>query len=713
MSPCTRAASAPSASRSATRLSASPRSSTASQRLHPSTPATRTPPQRSLLLASLASPRAIFLSCAFFSHKHAATGDKIDTATATLKSLKETVNGHLDSLSAVTKVTQASFKKLVKEAPRDMGKALLFTSKKETMPTWAALSLAMKGRLFVGEVHKSEKKLAKRYEVTEFPTILVFPPLEPGQKFDSVEPRVYTGLLKAQPIKAFMQLYARDADAAAAADALAIPELADDSCLAAHCADLGGLCAVYIAPDQPRRQTAYDLDVLASVQDLRGDDFVKFSWISGRAHADFIETAFGLQPQEYPQLAVLQPRKLVAAPFIGSFRLEDVSRWLTDLQQGRAATSAIPGGKLPSLGDAGSCNALVEKRKRKAVRAAARTASSSSSASSSSTSSSTMPGASAVQEAVQGALKWKRPARPLSKRGDVVSVTDATAGDVVTHRARPFVARFQRPDGATGEAAERKEFEDAGKSVNSMVAFVTVACEGEDTAALRKAWLPAGAACGGQIVAFPAAATLTLPAIAPTVGTDPTPEEAAAATVEALAARHAALAEARARATSTYTGAVTLKSVAAWALTLLDGVKVDTLGNDANAFQTWIMTNMLSPRVLVATDKAEAPALARALAAEFHEYAEVGVVGPSSPAVLQQFQITTMPAVRIVRPALKPSPDGKTHQLAFDLVPVNPQALYFNSVAGALDGIAGQYHPRSAAPAVNVEGQGRPGKDEL
>jgi len=254
-----------------------------------------------------------------------------------------------------------------------------------------------------------------------------------------------------------------------------------------------------------------------------------------------------------------------------------------------------------------------------------------------------------------------------------------------------------------------------------MVAFATVRCSAEDdadakasTAALRKAWLPTGAVCGGQIVSFPAAVALKLPAIKPEVGPDADPAEAASAAAAALAAHRAALKQQRAAAARAYTGAVELKPLAAWALTALDDIAVEVLSGDANAFQQWLMQNMLAPRVLIATDKPGVPVLARALAAEFHDYAEVGVVPASNAALMQQFQITLTPAARVVKPVLKPSPDGKTQQLAFDLVPVAPQALNFNGVAGTLDFIAGQYWPRSAAPEVKMTSdRNGGGKDEL
>lgn len=119
-----------------------------------------------------------------FSHGHPKEGEKLDASALTAKSLREGVHAQLEKLSRVVKVTNSNFKKLVKDAPADMGKALLFTSKKETMPTWAALSLNMKDRLFVGEVHKSDKKLVKKFDISDFPAIVVIPPTPAGGKFD-------------------------------------------------------------------------------------------------------------------------------------------------------------------------------------------------------------------------------------------------------------------------------------------------------------------------------------------------------------------------------------------------------------------------------------------------------------------------------------------------------------------------------------------------
>ncbi len=646
-------------------------------------------------------------------------------AELTAKTLRERVEADVQALSGVVKVTSANFKDVVKKAPAHLGKALLFTTKRETTPTWAAISLAFKDRLVVGEVHKSDKKLVKKYEITEFPSVIVIPPTPKGTKFDSIEPRVYSGLLKAQPLKAFLRLHAADPPAGSPSDALSLPELSDPSCFAAHCADLGGLCAIYVAPaHQPRRQTAYDLDILAAVADLRPAAAVHYAWVDGARHGAWAKEALGIEPQEYAQLAALQPRKLLVAPFVGSFRLEDINRWALDLQAGRADTVSVPAGELPPLPtDAsapadGHCGSLLAKRARRAARAPA-PASATESSSADNAAAAAMGGNSAGAQAASKAMYWRKPSRPLGKRGEVVAVTDETAAAVVSERSRPFVARFVPAAGsvadADAEAAAAKAFEDAGRSVNGMVAFVTVQCGSDATTSLQEQWLPKGeqGKCGGQVLRFAAAPSLKLPAamLDPAVASM-SAEDAAESAAETLAAHGAALARARAAAAEPYTGAAELKPLAAWALASLDSVAVETLSGNAEAFQRWLLQNALIPRVLIATDKQDPPALARALAAEFADYAEVGIVPASNTALMQQFQIQSTPAVRLVRPTVKPSADGSA-ALQFDLVPVADQALFFNAVARALDAVVGPYHPRAAAPKVQVSHESGANKDEL
>eukprot|EP00899_Mesostigma_viride_P021660 jgi/Mesvir1/29496/Mv19746-RA.1 len=103
--------------------------------------------------------------------------------------------------SGVKQVAAAKLTQFLSTEP-GLPKALLFSSKTSTPNLYKALSLTFKGRMVLGEVRKKEQALVDKYEVADFPTLLVLS--DDGEvvaKFD--------GSISYESVVAFLEQYAK------------------------------------------------------------------------------------------------------------------------------------------------------------------------------------------------------------------------------------------------------------------------------------------------------------------------------------------------------------------------------------------------------------------------------------------------------------------------------------------------------------------------
>jgi len=100
-------------------------------------------------------------------------------------------------------------------------KALLFTQKSETPLLLKSLSVALAGRMLLGEVRDTATKATAEFEVSTFPTLVVLPA-------DGAAPVKYEGELKPKALSAFLETHAAEKKTAAAADGAASASAEDD-----------------------------------------------------------------------------------------------------------------------------------------------------------------------------------------------------------------------------------------------------------------------------------------------------------------------------------------------------------------------------------------------------------------------------------------------------------------------------------------------------
>jgi len=128
---------------------------------------------------------------------------------------------------------KANMPSLVKEVAGDgdhksfveekgMPKALLFTDKKETPPTFKALSLRFKDRMRLGQVGSESKAILEKYAVDAFPRVVVLPA-------DGSPPVVWDGENKLEALHAFFAKHANANKPAAPGAPRPVDELSDES----------------------------------------------------------------------------------------------------------------------------------------------------------------------------------------------------------------------------------------------------------------------------------------------------------------------------------------------------------------------------------------------------------------------------------------------------------------------------------------------------
>jgi len=224
----------------------------------------------------------------------------------TVSAINKSMAKHIPTRNIVD-INSEGIDAYIKDKP-SVPKCLLFTDKKGTPTLIKALANNMEGKIFFAIARAEDEALAKKYKVTNYPTILLV-------KASEKNPFVYSGEMKYSDIYDYVNVHAETfvpggSDESAATKAWmteTVPELhrlsADDICLKAD-----NLCVIYFGTAKPEDPLHSDLkDVskrLTSAID-RGAS-AKFMWLNINEEPDFFK-AFDIS--ETPALAVMKTGK--------------------------------------------------------------------------------------------------------------------------------------------------------------------------------------------------------------------------------------------------------------------------------------------------------------------------------------------------------------------------------------------------------------------
>jgi len=258
------------------------------------------------------------------------------------------------------------------ESHRDKPLVVLFNALKSSPPILRILNLQFSEHIHFAEVRKGDgRKIAREFGIKDFPSLGILPPKDSAAGDDDDDDDVeledqlvlYPGKYKLSSIVEWVSTYAPEADISiedgSDDEPLPVEQLSDESCMEALC-QRGGLCAILITSIDPvkpnMKQLRQDVTVFKMTQDARKDNIYHFAWIDGISQMDFIDKAFHLMPQDYPQVVVLAAKKLRYANFVGAFSPDAVGKFLTGVRKGVIKTNKIALKTLPALeGDTKRC----------------------------------------------------------------------------------------------------------------------------------------------------------------------------------------------------------------------------------------------------------------------------------------------------------------------------------------------------------------------
>lgn len=253
--------------------------------------------------------------------------------------------------SNVIEVTAQNADTFIQDSP-SVPKVFLFTNKKGVPLIMRALSVSFENKLFFGIVRESESAVLKRYNVKEFPKIIVV-------KATERKPIVYSGEINFNSIFEFLNIYSEtfvagggsSQDSAATKSWLAdlVPEVHEKSLNDICVNQESTLCVILFNKERPTegimehmRQVAKKFE--KKVQ--RGSNF-KVMWISSQLETKWVEM---FNVSEIPSIVVLNPgRRKRFVLHAGEVTFDNIISLIEKINSGDARFVPVKGNQLESL----------------------------------------------------------------------------------------------------------------------------------------------------------------------------------------------------------------------------------------------------------------------------------------------------------------------------------------------------------------------------
>jgi len=247
-----------------------------------------------------------------------------------------------------------NMKKFLKKN-KNIPKALVFVKNAGSLVI-KSLAMQLSGRMVFAEILKRERKLIRKYDVEKFPTLLVISATT--EKDEESLTTFYSGRFTGASLLPWLNARALPGESDDETLEL-VEQLTDDSCMEALCLQ-GGLCAVLVISQDPSnpdiKLLKEYLPLISQLEDDQIDSLYHFAWLEGISQMEFLQKAFGMEPRDFPQLVVFNAKRLIYAPFVGSFSFSGIKEFLQGLKGGQVKTKPMGVKTLPSLaGDSTRC----------------------------------------------------------------------------------------------------------------------------------------------------------------------------------------------------------------------------------------------------------------------------------------------------------------------------------------------------------------------
>ena len=193
-------------------------------------------------------------------------------------------------------------------------------------PHWNAAATRLKGKVKLGKVDATaEKSLAQRYAINGYPTIKIFPPgfgldkpldYEGPRTADGIESSALENMKKYPPKKEVFQLIS-------------------ETIMQEECVSKNGICVIVFLPhivDTKAEGRKKYISILEAAGKKNAQYPYYYFW-SQAYDQKLLEKAFSLA-SGYPTVVALSPSKKKYAVMRGSYTVDGVSSFLSDLARG-------------------------------------------------------------------------------------------------------------------------------------------------------------------------------------------------------------------------------------------------------------------------------------------------------------------------------------------------------------------------------------------
>jgi thioredoxin-like negative regulator of GroEL len=235
--------------------------------------------------------------------------------------------------SFVKIVTDNNYEEFVHE-DFDKTKVLLFTAKKSTPPLLRALSKDFKGRVVFGEVRQSNQKLIQKFQINNFPTLLV---LSDALNHQGV---AYQAEFKKDQMAKFLREHSGPTQRKATRNVGGVfKELTPGILSAGPCSNTdGNLCLLAILGRQNSQDNENLKNILHDLAPNFADDPIQFFHISS---GNILYSKSFPNSGKFPALYIIKGKRERFVKYEGTFTSGDVKNFVETVISGSAQFSKM------------------------------------------------------------------------------------------------------------------------------------------------------------------------------------------------------------------------------------------------------------------------------------------------------------------------------------------------------------------------------------